>query len=29
MTDTPQQALQKHTPLQSLAYHLVPGVLIG
>lgn len=29
MTDTPQQTLQKHTPLQSLAYHLVPGVLIG
>ena len=26
MTDTPQLAMEKHTLLQSLLYHLVPGV---
>jgi hypothetical protein len=29
MTDTPQQATKEHTLLQSLLYHLVPGILIG
>ena len=29
MTDTPQQAIEKHTLIQSLLYHLVPGILIG
>jgi len=29
MTQTTQQAVRKHTILESLFYHLVPGILIG
>ena len=29
MTETTQQAIRKHTLLESLIYHLIPGILIG